>query len=494
MSQILIFAIDGLQPSQVTDDLMPNLAAFASGGVFFENHHPVYPSVTRVNAASIMTGCYPGRHGMVGNTLVIPEYDQTLAFSALEPELTSVVETIGRLLLRPTLADILSAHGMKFASVGAGSSGNAFIHNPRPGAPNAQTIHPQFTLPDSLSSSITERFGVWPERTQPAHERNQYGARVLTEYVLDDHDLAVYWCNEPDLTQHATGVNSPQGREALAIADDTFGKAVHWLQTNRRLDETDVMVVSDHGYSTSRGVIDIPSLIMNSPIDTPSQIIPGLNAGSVLFWVHPKSAATTDQLAQWLMAQPWCGAVTASDPCAGIEGALPARIVGLDGERAPDLTMSFTWTSDANEAGVPGLAYTAGMAPGLGDHGSLSAHEMRNTLIARGPSFKSGVRVDTPTGNVDLAPTALKILGLPGGESMDGRILEEAFAGGPPPNSVAWTQDDHRASRQTANGLYHQTITVSRVGKTTYIDQGIGERLATTTKFDSSALRGGRYE
>ena len=141
MPTVLIFAIDGLQPSQVTEELMPNLAAFASDGVFFDNHHPVYPSVTRVNAASIMTGCYPGRHGLVGNTLVIREYDRTRAFSALVDELMTVVEKTGRLLFRPTLAEIISGHGKRFVTVGTGSSGNSFVHNPKPHAGHGQE-HP----------------------------------------------------------------------------------------------------------------------------------------------------------------------------------------------------------------------------------------------------------------------------------------------------------------------------------------------------------------
>ena len=68
---VIIFAMDGLQPSQVTPELMPNLSAFASQGVFFDNHHPAYPSVTRINASTLMTGCYPGTHGLVANVLMI---------------------------------------------------------------------------------------------------------------------------------------------------------------------------------------------------------------------------------------------------------------------------------------------------------------------------------------------------------------------------------------------------------------------------------------
>ena len=62
---VLIVVFDGLQPSQITPALMPNLAKFASDGVRFQNHHPVYPTVTRANVSSLVTGCSPGRHGFV---------------------------------------------------------------------------------------------------------------------------------------------------------------------------------------------------------------------------------------------------------------------------------------------------------------------------------------------------------------------------------------------------------------------------------------------
>ena len=476
MPTVLIFAIDGLQPSQVTEELMPNLAAFASDGVFFDNHHPVYPSVTRVNAASIMTGCYPGRHGLVGNTLVIREYDRNRAFSALVDELMTVVEKTGRLLFRPTLAEIVSGHGKRFATVGTGSSGNSFVHNPKPNAGHGRSIHPEFTIPEDLGPSIVERFGEWAERTDPDYGRNEYATRVLTEYVLDDCDLAIYWCDEPDHAQHAAGVNSDLGKQALAVADNAFGKVIEHLDVNGRRNETDVMIVSDHGYSTSRGLIGIESLVKQ---ECPVPVVLGTNGASVLFWVPDRSTGAVDQLAEWLMRQPWCGAVTVPSAHGGIEGTLPARLVGQEGERSPDLTMSFTWDSESNAAGVPGLAHTAGQPVGQGDHGSLSKHEMRNTLIAGGPSFKSGIHVDTPTGNVDLAPTALRILGLPGGESMDGRVLEEALTNGPDPDSVESSTKTFGAERELGHALYRQEITITSVGKTTYVDQGSGERIIT---------------
>ena len=104
----------------------------------------------------------------------------------------------------------------------------------------------------------------------------------------------------------------------------------------------------------------------------------------------------------------------------------------------------------------------------------MSRHETRNILFARGPSFKVGLRIDHPTGNIDLAPTILHNLGLSGGEDMDGRVLHEALVDGVEPESVAWETIVHEAERKVNGDPYGQAIKVTSVGKTTYIDEGQG--------------------
>jgi hypothetical protein len=59
-------------------------------------------------------------------------------------------------------------------------------------------------------------------------------------------------------------------------------------------------------------------------------------------------------------------------------------------------------------------------------HGSFGTADVHNTLIANGPSFKSATVLTTPTGNVDLAPTAAYLLGLSLPQA-DGRIINEAL-------------------------------------------------------------------
>ena len=234
MPHILIAAFDGLQPAQVRHDLAPNLARFAGEGVFFSAHHPVFPSVTRVNAASIVTGVGPGAHGLPANTMVARDYDPNLVFSALEPTLAAVAAKTGNALFVPTLADILASHGMEYVAIGVGTSGNAYVHNPRADESGGATIHPDFTLPYSLNDELLSRFGPWPDEVMPNTGRYDRAIRILTEYVLSERQPAVslIWSSEPDKAQHAHGVGSPMSDRAVREADDRFGGILRWLDAN----------------------------------------------------------------------------------------------------------------------------------------------------------------------------------------------------------------------------------------------------------------------
>lgn len=476
MRSALIVAFDGLQPAQIAPSLAPNLAAFAEQGVVFDNHHAVYPSVTRVNAASIATGRYPGAHGLAANVVAMRDYHPHNAFSAMQPTLAAVARKTAA-LLSPTLADLLHRHGREYIAVGTGTSGNAYVHNPNAERGGGATIHPEFCLPDALHADIAARFGEWPPEGVTNAAKLEHAVTILTEYVLGERKPAVacVWFSEPDHAQHAHGVGSAVGLRALREADAQFGRLLAWLEDSGAAANTDVLVVSDHGYSTIGEVIDIEALVRAAGFPPGNQaggITVATNGGSALFYAHNSDAATTDRLAAWLMRQRWCGALVASDAAGAIAGTLPAALVGAEGQRAPDLAMSFRWDSRANAAGYNGYAFSTGGAPELGQHGSMSRHEMRNVLIARGKRFRSGARIQSPTGNTDIAPTILHLLGIDGGAAMDGRILIEALADGA--DSVEWRTHTHRAERRLPDGVYRQRIAISSVGATTYVDEGNG--------------------
>ncbi|MQG31928.1 MAG: alkaline phosphatase family protein, partial [SAR202 cluster bacterium] len=171
MPSVLVFVFDGLQPSQVNPRLMPNLSAFADGGVTFANHHAVYPTVTRVNCSSMVTGMNPGGHGLAGNRLLIRDFDPDNVMGAMEPELARIAKAGLPVLLAPTLAEILAKHGKEYVAIGVGTSGNAYLHNPSAEDSGGATIHPTFALPIDLHESLIDRFGPWPDEAKPNTSR-----------------------------------------------------------------------------------------------------------------------------------------------------------------------------------------------------------------------------------------------------------------------------------------------------------------------------------
>ena len=473
MTRVLIAAFDGLQPSQVRADLAPNLSAFAAGGVTFSRNHPVFPTVTRINVASLVTGRHPGSHGLAGNTLVIRDYDANSTVQALKPQLARIAERTGHVLLAPTLADILHVNGAEYVAVGVGTSGNAYVQNPRAETLGGATIHPEFCLPGGLYDQLVERFGPWPAKVTPNEPQMAHGARVLTEYVLAERDpaVALIWFSEPDSSNHREGVGSALSNRALAAADEQFGRIVGWMERNGTLDETDVIVVSDHGYVTIDAVVDIEAELRAAGFPgggQPGGVLVAANGGAVLFYAHEADPDTAARLAARLARQPWCGAMLAAERVGPVPGTLPASLADIDGPRSPDLTMAFAWTSAPNDAGYPGTSAASGGPAGAGTHGGMSRHELRNTLMARGPSFLRSTVVDTPTGNIDVSPTILHLLGLPGGETMDGRVLHEALAAGDDRPAVEPRTESYAAEL----GEYRQQVTVSTVAGSTYLDEG----------------------
>tara|TARA_B100000809_G_scaffold145379_1_gene142972 strand:- start:482 stop:1864 length:1383 start_codon:yes stop_codon:yes gene_type:complete len=456
---------------------MPNLAAFAAAGVIFTNHHAVFPTVTRVNSSSLVTGMEPGGHGLAGNRLLIRDFDPDNAIGAMEPELTRVAAAGLPALLAPTLAQILSQHGKEYVAIGVGTSGNAFLHNPTAEDSGGATIHPTFALPRDLHEALIDRFGPWPDEVVPNTSRLAHAVRIMTEYVLPERmpAVALIWSSEPDKAQHAAGVGSSLSDTAVKEADGQFGDVLQWLREAGRLEDTDIIVASDHGYSTISGAIAVESLVREAgfpPGGEPGGVVVAQNGGAVLFYTPPGDLDAAKRLAAWLMAQPWCGTLTASDAVAGIPGTLPASLVGNQGPRAPELTMSFRWESADNEAGYPGTVYSTHGEPGVGQHGSMSRHEMNNILFTGGPSFKSNLRLEVPSGNLDLAPTILRILGISGGGDMHGRVLEESLEGGPSGHDMDWASEVHNAEHNLGGNVYRQRIKISTVGATSYVDEG----------------------
>jgi arylsulfatase A-like enzyme len=132
------------------------------------------------------------------------------------------------------------------------------------------------------------------------------------------------------------------------------------------------------------------------------------------------------------------------------------------------------WFPTLSDTDSPGMLIATGGSRNGGAHGSLSRYDMNNTLVASGPDFKKGYFSTTPSGNIDIAPTILHILGIKPRGPMDGRVLREAFVEdrGPLPDVK---EDKLEASRRSGYMQWHQYLKTLEVDGALYVDEGNGE-------------------
>ncbi|MBT3995633.1 MAG: alkaline phosphatase family protein [Chloroflexi bacterium] len=437
MPKIVIAAFDGLQRSQVSPELMPIVTALADKGVRFEHNHAVFPTVTRANSASLVTGVTPGTHGLTANKSVFHEYSTTEVVDALIPKLPEINNlTNGELLFVPTLGELISQKNLKWVSVVGGTSGNAFVQHPNAAEYGDVIIHPEFTNPPEHHSIITNKFGAWPPKEAPAAALVERTADVAIEYALSElnPDVLLVWFPEPDTSQHAYGVDSDEARQMYSLADSNLGRLLESISKNG--EEPDVFVVSDHGYSTIDSVVDVHAELASAgfgPDQGERSVIVAGNGGSVLLYLPAENDQLAVELVDWLDAQEWVGAIATDVPAVAESKFASISDIGLAGPRSPDVVVTMRSIVSGQPAPLERSGAATGGVVGVGSHGGSSPAELHNTLIASGPSFLTGVDSKIASGNIDVAPTVLEILGIPIPSHMDGRTLSESLVDGTTP-------------------------------------------------------------
>ena len=476
----MVFVVDGLRPDSITAEDTPTLLRLRAEGVDLVNSHAVFPTVTRVNAAAIATGTQPGTNGLVGNQMFVPAVDSRRAFDTgnYRNFLTLDQATGGRGLQAPTLAERLHARGLVLAGVSSGSTGSAFLLNPKSvsgiGALVNGYLDPGKTMayPAGISEAVLARFGPAPVKA-PGGARFDaavtWTQRVLREYVLPELAPAVVinWLTEPDHSQHHAGVGSPAAREALRNDDREIAQVLAGLHAA----STSVLVVSDHGFTTNTAGVDVAGALVLAKLKAApdsTDVILASSGQAVALHVEGHDPDRIARLARFIQAQDWGGVIFSAER---VEGAFPLELIHVaNRERSPDLLFTFPWTSRRNAFGVSGTDLanvSAGGAPYVSDHGSMSPWNVRNTFLAWGAGVKKGVTVGAPVGNVDVTPTVLALLGIDGEPGLDGRVVTEALEGGPDPERVAVETRIHTA----AAGAYRAALQISTVDGRRYVDK-----------------------
>ena len=466
----LVMIVDGLRPDYVTTELMPRLADLGRRGVVFQAHHAVFPTVTRVNSSSITTGAYPETHGLMGNSIYIPQVDPARSLDTAEyKNLEAVAKADGPLLTAPSLPEILRKSGKTVLVASAGSSGSAFLLSPVAGT--GAIINTEFVLPPALAARARQRLGPAPPAATPNAPRNRYAVDAYLRMGLEDlrPDVALLWFGDPDGTAHANGIGSEMTRSALRLVDAEIGRIEDTLRSAGVLDRTNLLVTSDHGFSTHTGELRLDAVLQPFARTMSDGSRDVVNAGGSVHLGGAADAARLNAIVAALQRRPEIGAIfTRPGPKGGSEGIAPGTlsfdVARWNHRRSGDILVSANWTHDANKAGYKGTTAQGGVA----GHGTSSPYDIHNTLIAAGPDFRERTVSAVPTGNVDLAPTLLHLLGLPPAATMTGRVIREALRDGPLPSAVKI--DRMVETVRTPDGSYEASAHISVVDRYRYLD------------------------
>jgi arylsulfatase A-like enzyme len=492
---VVVVVWDGMRPDFVSATTSPNLWTMARRGVFFASHHPVYLSSTEVNGTAMATGEYPEHSTIVGNKEFRPGIDPQMTIGMEVPASIRRGDEIsqGHYLAVPTLAEFLHAQGFRTAI--AGSKQVALLHDRalRPDDPaSSPIVFEGAVLPAGLMKALTAQCGDFPATGKDAatgkdlekSARDAWTTRALIEVLWKDGvpPFSLLWLAEPDFSQHNTGPGSPQSLAAIKSSDDNLGRVLVELDRRGLRASTDVVVVSDHGFSTIQRVSDIAADLSAAGFNATRAALGGLqtgqimvlsNGGTAFLYVGGHDPELVRRIAVWMQTMDWAGVIFSRVP---VDGTFALGEAHIDSPEAPDIAVSLRWNLDRNAFGTPGLIVSDRSERGVGNgnHASLSATDMHNTLVAAGPDFRRGVRDTLPSANTDVAPTILWLLGFKERAArLDGRVLAEALTVDAP-SLKSYELKRLTARRDTAGGYWEQYLQVSEVNGVRYLDEGNG--------------------
>ncbi|WP_294533251.1 alkaline phosphatase family protein [uncultured Rhodoblastus sp.] len=562
---VLLFVADGLRPGMVNAQNAPAMTALMRKGVVFANSHAVFPTFTTPNAASMATGHYPGDHGDFSNTMFIgkpidvPGQGETLTpFLESDPVLADVdAHFAGDYLDEETILHAARNKGFGTASIGKLGPSLIMDHlaNTRDrtvppdslvvddstggpsGVPLAEAVKAKFAEA-GLAATAPDRGDNKNPGTLVANvEQQQWFVSVATKVALPLFKergkpfVLVYWSRDPDGTQHiqgdsllrlVPGINGPTSLASIRNADNNLAALLDALKAQGLDGDTDVILTSDHGFSTitkesatswaaaqSYGKVpahllppgfvaldlahglDLPLFdpdAKNAPVaagETPKRangligpdparpdVVVAANGGSDFVYLPKGDKALARKIVGLLSAQDYVSGLFVDDDFGEIPGTLPLSAISLKGSAVtpfPAIAVNFrSFALGCDDPTACGVAVAdTNLQQGQGMHGSFSRADTPNVMAALGPSFRENFVDPAPASNADIGKTIARLLDLDITDKgkLIGRVLAEAMPNGALPE---WRSG---ALRSAPDALGHVTrVEFQSVGTTLYFD------------------------
>jgi len=415
MKRVVIVICDGLRADMMSEAATPNLIRIARAGAHCQQHGGVFPSTTRTTAAAIATGCLPNRNGLQGNAIALDHGEGLKVYSVGPPGFRDKLHAAkGRTLKVPTMSERVK------------DVGGAIIYaNASPGAGI-------FLDPDGHGHMIHRDMATGPGRIalEPhGTSHDAAGDAALAQRFIDEvlHDrkpaLSLIWQCEPDHTQHSVSLGSPANLDVVRAADAQAGRIFDNIRAE--IDRGDVlfMVASDHGHETVSEVVDLEALLIDAGLKDgvgSSDVAVAPQGLSATIYLSDEAKDRRARIAEVLSADPRIGSIYVGDEMA---------VLGLDPNDGLDIVVVGRASDQPSADGVAGtgVAFQGDLKiannVGCGQHGGLGKYEMNPFLICVGAGFAAGSAISEKTSAIDIAPTAMRHLGLVD-DNMDGRALQ----------------------------------------------------------------------
>lgn len=451
---VVILVLDGGRPDYLTVPGIPHVQALMRNGTVYSNAFDgILESETPAGHATIGTGMLPKHSGIMGFGWENQSANWVSIFSP-----TAIDQHVMENLMRgaPSLAQRLHQHDRSAVVAAVGSY--KYYANDGLGGPDADiTMYyaptatgayaPKFVPGHAPPRSLLQR----PELTEKSYQSlrlgtNDHLAMLLATDTFKETHARVIMANLPELDYpvgHYDGANRDwkdvttlmQGFDRdLATLEDAYRKA-------GVLDQTDFIITADHGFQAFDHTVS-PDTINSAVASTGLKVTHGSYESADYLWVSDHSRANEAAAALAGLQNPLIEAVYYKDvhtdqyirataaelfQSSGVENANQLLLQSFGGANSPDVVVMFRQGTDGAD---PSSHWK-------GDHGGADWESQHIPLILSGPGVRAGVRSSYPARLIDIAPTALSLLGA-SWRGMDGTPLADALVH--PPGGSSQTQ------------------------------------------------------
>ena len=401
---VLVISVDGMRSAAYMKPpegaRIPNLLRLKQQGSFAEGVVGIYPTTTYPSHTTLVTGCLPAQDGIYTN--------RSSREAGKNP---NDWFWFSRSIKCTTLWDEAREHGMTSASVGWPVTAGAAIDwdvpeiwNPQKGqVPDplyvAKFMNPIFAL-QALGALGTPK---------PGEDDDELRTR-LALYVIEEHKpgLMLVHLVDLDAVEHRYGPESAQAAQTLGHCDERIGEMLLALHKVGMAGDTDVFIVSDHGFLAVDRVLHPNTLLVRAGLlqaDTQGNITGGTvdtvsNSGSFFIYWPPSEnlRPVVERALKPLFDQDLVWGVLGRHALKDL-GADPGAQLALEAPRGAmfDLAASGPLISERATGG---------------SHGYLPFRKgLESSFIAWGPDIKLGADLHHIR-MTSIGPTILKAMGI----------------------------------------------------------------------------------